>query len=462
MNSTPEEPTLTNAGNSTTTVADTATDFWSEQPKAPRRSGVKFLVLCFFVGLCAAVAAVTIELPYLSLEPGDTFTTEEYVSVDGTDLFPSDGEVSFVTVTQRRLTPISWLLSSIRDSDEVFHEDVLLQGQTIDEQREENAQLMLTSQNNAVASALSHLGYETAVPAGVVIIDVVEGGALDGVLGRNDVISEVDGVDIAEAEQLFSLLASKPEGSVEIVAARPGNEPRTVEVELTDDTRGFLGVAGGEVPEGTTGAFLSQIIPGGASDGILAVGDFIVGFEGQRIDSFDALVPVLLELRSGDIVSVEVARDEQTLTFDIELGVRAFERAGIFSADTQLRDAELPFDVGFTTEDVGGPSAGLAFSLTVLDVLTDGELTGGANVVVTGTIDRAGNVGPVGALHQKSFAALDDEADVFIVPEHNFEEARAAVGDELRIEAVATLEEALEVISEFGGNAADLPTDGNL
>ena len=142
--------------------------------------------------------------------------------------------------------------------------------------------------------------------------------------------------------------------------------------------------------------------------------------------------------------------------------MRALERAGVLAADTQFRDADLPFDVGFTTENVGGPSAGLAFSLTVLDVLTEGDLAGGANIVVTGSIDRNGNVGRVGGLHQKSFAALDDDADIFIVPEGNLEEAQAAVSEGLRIEGVSTLAEALELIAEFGGNAGELPTDGSL
>ncbi len=448
------------------TVAEV--DDHSGAPEPKRFGGFTgaFLGAFFFAALLGAVAAIVIEIPYFSLEPGDTFATEEFVEVDGTDSFTSEGEVSFVTVTQRRLTPITWALSSLRDSDEIFHEDVILGDQTIDQQREENAQLMLTSQNNAVASALDHLGFETAVPAGVVIIDVVEGGVLDGVLSRNDVISEVNGEVITEAGQLFEVLTNEPDGTIEVVAARPGTEPRTIEIELTDDTRGFLGVAGGEDPDGDTGAYLADIIEGGASEGLLEPDDRIVAFEGTPVTSFDDLLPALIDRRSGDVVEVEVAREgnagTENLSFDIELGVRALERAGIFNADTQFRDADLPFDVGFTTEDVGGPSAGLAFTLTILDVLTEGDLTGGANIVVTGTIDRQGNVGRVGGLHQKSFAALDDDAAVFIVPEGNFEEARAAVSSDLRIEPVTTLDEALDIIAEFGGNATSIPTDGSL
>lgn len=447
---------------SSPTVADGFDSHGAPEEERPPTLGRKFIALCFFAGLIAAIAAVSIEIPYFSIEPGNTFETEEFVTVEGTQAYESEGEVSFVTVTQRRLTPITWLFSRFSDSDEIFHEDLILGDQTIDEQREENTLLMLTSQSNAVASALNELGYETAVPAGAVIIDVVEGGSLDGILSRNDVISSVNGTEVTEVGQLFELLSAVEGGTVEIVAARPGTEPRAIEVELTDDTRGFIGIAGGEDPDGNPGAFIGQVIPGGASEGILQDGDRIIGFEGAAVASFDELIPALIERRSGEVVALEVARGDETLEVEITLGVRALERAGVLSADTQFRDADLPFEVGFTTENVGGPSAGLAFSLTVLDVLTEGDLAGGANIVVTGSIDRNGNVGRVGGLHQKSFAALDNDADVFIVPEGNFEEARAAVSEDLRIEPVATLADALAVIAEFGGNAGELPTDGSL
>ena len=454
---------MTGAVESASNVAEPEPDFGADESEGSGRTGGRFIGLCFFLGLIAAVAAVVIEIPYFSLEPGNTFTTEEFVTVDGTEAFMSEGEVSFVTVTQRRLTPITWVISSVRDSDEIFHEDELLRGQTLDEQREENAQLMITSQNNAVASALDHLGYETDRPAGVVIIDVVEGGVLDGVLGRNDVVSEVNGTEILEIGQLIEFLNDESLSEIEILAGRPGAEPQTFEIDLTDDTRGFLGVAGGEDPDGEDlGAYIAQVIEGEASEGILETGDRIVDFEGTDIGSFDDLIPALIDRRSGENVSLDVLRGGETITVTVDLGDRVLERAGLLNAATQFTDAEIPFDVGFTTEGVGGPSAGLAFTLTVLDVLTEGDLTGGANVVVTGSIDRAGNVGRVGGLHQKSFAALDDDAAVFIVPEGNFEEARSAVGPDLRIEPVNTLEEALEIIAEFGGNATELPTDGTL
>lgn len=449
-------------------VADEDVALGPGVPPDREGAGMKFMIVAVVVGLAAGIASFAVRLPYLALEPGNTFETEDYVAVDGAESYTSPGEVSFVTVTQRRLTPVDWIVSKLQDSDDIFHQDELLGDRTFEEQREENAQLMLTSQNTAIAAALSELGFETAEPAGVVVIDVVEGGPLDGVLARNDVITEVDGTPVATFDELFDELTRiAPDATIELLAGRPGAEPRTVSVERTTDTSAFLGIQRSpELAVAGAGALIDGVVEGGAVEDLLVAGDRIVGLDGEPIDSFEALVGALSGHRSGDVVAIEAVRTaddggEEIISDTITLGVRALESAGISQASTQLRDAELPFDVGFTTEDIGGPSAGLAFTLTVLDVLTEGDLTGGANVVVTGTIDRQGNVGPIGGVKQKAYAARDADADLFIVPERNFDVARAAV-DDLRIESVATLDDALEIIAGFGGNAGSLPSNGEL
>ena len=53
----------------------------------------------------------------------------------------------------------------------------------------------------------------------------------------------------------------------------------------------------------------------------------------------------------------------------------------------------LPFEIAFDTGEIGGPSAGLAFTLTLLDELTEGDLLGGVDVAVTGTMQLDGSVG---------------------------------------------------------------------
>ncbi len=437
----------------------------SDQPGAPdsdERSRWWIVVGLFgLLGFGLAIAATVIRLPYLVLEPGGTFTTEEYIEADGIDLHPNpDGEVRFVTVTQRRLSPAGWVVSSLQDSDEIFHEEELLRGRTIEEQREENAALMLSSQNNAVAAALIHLGFEVSRPNGPVVDRVVEGGMVDGQIGVNDVIASIDGVALETADELWDVL-TEASGPLEVGVRAPDGAIRTLTLTPTDDTSAFLGIQHGGATAPIDGALVDATVDGGPVEDLLAGGDVIVELDGVTITSFEDVVNALRSRRSGDVVTVVAVRDATgtptEISGEIELGVRPYERIGLSRVFTQFVDEELPFDVDITTEDIGGPSAGLAFTLTVLDVLTPGDLTGDSEIVVTGTIDRAGNVGPIGGVHQKAFAARDAGADLFIVPAANLDEAEAAV-DDLRIEAVATLADALELIGEFGGNAADLPT----
>jgi len=126
---------------------------------------------------------------------------------------------------------------------------------------------------------------------------------------------------------------------------------------------------------------------------------------------------------------------------------------GIVPADT--RTVDVPFEVDISTDSIGGPSAGLAFALALLDELTPGDLMGDATVAATGTIAEDGAVGAIGALRQKAVAVERTGADVFLVPASQTADeiasARAAVGGSLRIVPVATLDEALESLVEFGG-----------
>ena len=422
-----------------------------------------FLVALVLFGL--GVGLTLVRIPYLVLQPGSTFETESFVDVDGVEFFENpDGEVSFVTVTQRRLSPTGWLISRFTDSDRIFHEDELLRGRSFDEQREENAQLMLSSQNNSIAAALSQLGFEVAEPAGVVVIDVIEGGALDGDVSRNDVITAVNGTPVATIQEFFDAVDPLPIGDdVTLLINPPGEAPIDLVVELTGDTAAFLGVMrGADATDATTGATIDGVVEGGPVAEVLQVGDQITEVDGAVITSFEDLVVELSTRRSGESVSIRaVGADGTERAADVVLGTRTLERAGLANAATQFRDAELPFDVEILTEDVGGPSAGLAFTLTILDVLTEGDLTGGNEIVVTGTMNRDGSVGAIGGVHQKAFAARDADAAVFIVPSANLDEARAAV-DDLRIEPVDTLADALAIIGDLGGNVGDLPTDGQL
>jgi PDZ domain-containing protein len=132
---------------------------------------------------------------------------------------------------------------------------------------------------------------------------------------------------------------------------------------------------------------------------------------------------------------------------------------GIIPADT--RTVQLPFEVAISTSDIGGPSAGLAFTLGLLDDLTEGNLMGRGKVAATGTMAPDETVGAIGALRQKAVAVRDAGVSLFLVPAGQsageLSAARAAAGRGVTIVPVATLREALEALAANGGD----PLPGN-
>lgn len=195
------------------------------------------------------------------------------------------------------------------------------------------------------------------------------------------------------------------------------------------------------------------------SDEVLEPGDRILEVEGETIAGVEDLSAVLEGRDPGDVVVMRIDRPEDgELEVEVELTSAPGEEertiVGFFPFDT--RRVELPFELDINTGSIGGPSAGLAFTLTLIDELTEGELTGSQRVAVTGTIELDGSVGAIGGLRQKASAVAQNGVDVFLVPasqsEADIEAARDAGGDDLEIIPVATLEEALEALAGIGGD----------
>ena len=207
------------------------------------------------------------------------------------------------------------------------------------------------------------------------------------------------------------------------------------------------------------------------SAAVLDPGDRIIEVEGVRIDGVEDLSRVLRGRAPGDVVEMQIERAGGGIE-DVEVELTASSDdpdrtiVGFFPFDT--RAVELPFELNIDTGSIGGPSAGLAFTLTLIDELTSGELTGGSQIAVTGTIELDGSVGAIGGLRQKASAVMQAGVDVFIVPtaqgEDDIAAAREAGGDDLEIITVANLEEALVALAELGGAPIppppEIPTNG--
>ena len=116
-------------------------------------------------------------------------------------------------------------------------------------------------------------------------------------------------------------------------------------------------------------------------------------------------------------------------------------------------------DVTLHLADVGGPSAGLFFSLGIIDKLdgngSGGDLTGGRTIAGTGTIDADGTVGAVGGVSLKTQAARRDGATVFLVPEAECADAKAELPEGLRLIPVTTLKGAIAGVGGAGDGAGE-------
>jgi PDZ domain-containing protein len=126
------------------------------------------------------------------------------------------------------------------------------------------------------------------------------------------------------------------------------------------------------------------------------------------------------------------------------------------SVDTRVKP-ELPFAVSIDAGDIGGPSAGLAFTLAILDTLSNGKLTGGHIVAATGTISTNGQVGDVGGVQEKTAAVEKAGAQVFFVPEVEYANAESVAGHNLRVIPVTTLQQVLKILAQrYGGQVPAL------
>jgi PDZ domain-containing protein len=219
---------------------------------------------------------------------------------------------------------------------------------------------------------------------------------------------------------------------------------------------------GHDVTIRTSGTVVRQIAEGSPAAGVLELDDVIIGVDDQAVDKADEIGELLQVGGPGATHLLTVERpagsDQQVQLEIVTVAAPDDPQRAIIgiAPEDRVIDFELPIEVVIDSGDVGGPSAGLAFTLAVLDVLTPGELTGGHRVAVTGTISLDGSVGPVGGPAQKAVTVRDAGYEVFLVPSPEEDEVRAAVGESLQVIAVDTLGEALEALGSLGGNAGSL------
>jgi Lon-like protease len=188
--------------------------------------------------------------------------------------------------------------------------------------------------------------------------------------------------------------------------------------------------------------------------------DQIVSADGHELQQPNDLSKIVKARHAGSTVELGITRGGKPMT--VTAKVVQGPESPIIGVNLALR-YKIPVDINVNTNDISGPSAGLAITLAIIDALTPGELTGGKRVAITGTIDPEGNVGEIGGLPQKALAARNAHAQIFIVPHcsddacrKDVATARKRIGKNVEMAEVSTLAEALKVLRAAGGVA--LPT----
>ncbi len=221
------------------------------------------------------------------------------------------------------------------------------------------------------------------------------------------------------------------------------------------------------------GAHVVEVSEGSLAESVIEAGDVIVAVDGAEVAVPADLRTELATRSPGESVTVSIERPTgstgetagsgvgQTKSLDLQATLGAskddngIEQAVLgVSVEPWNPRIESEVTVEIDSGTVTGPSAGLAWSLAVIDTLTPGSLTGDRDVAVTGEILADGSVGVVGGVAQKVATVARSGVEVFLypagTPAEEQDEMRRIAGDDIELVPVATLAEAVEFLAPEG------------
>lgn len=210
-----------------------------------------------------------------------------------------------------------------------------------------------------------------------------------------------------------------------------------------------LRLAGYEVEINSLGARVLSVLAESPANSVLQPGDIIVGLNDEPVNDVSGLIAHLKAHAAQDTVQLQIERNDHLLDLAVALLPPAEPeqppRIGITVEEAGF-ETHLPFPVQITPQKIsGGPSAGLMFTLTVYDLVTPGDLTGGHIIAGTGTINLDGTVGPIGGVRQKVAGAEYTGAEYFLSPPENYDDARL-VARQITVVEVASAAEAIDFL----------------
>lgn len=194
------------------------------------------------------------------------------------------------------------------------------------------------------------------------------------------------------------------------------------------------------------GLFIYSVVKGSPADGKLRPGDRITAVEGQEEISESILQKLLATKEVGDTLELTIQRDGESRQVAITLGsipeIPGRPAVGIsYQQDQQI---ETEREVVFQSDEIGGPSAGLMFTLEIMNQLVEEDLTKGYRIAGTGEILHDGTVGRIGGVDLKVIAAADENVDFMFAPDDELSDELLASNPDLETNyqtAIRTAEE---------------------
>jgi PDZ domain-containing protein len=211
---------------------------------------------------------------------------------------------------------------------------------------------------------------------------------------------------------------------------------------------------GRDVVARPTGARIEFVDPSAPAAGKLRAGDVVVAVDGEAVNAPSALRRAIRSAGVERALRLRVQREDE----DIDVAVRPERSAAgvpmLGVLVSQAAEIRLPVEVEIDTGGVGGPSAGLAFALDLMEELGT-DVDRGHRIAVTGSIELDGSVGPVGGIKQKTIGVDRADIDLFIVPagENAAEARRHANG--IRIVPVTSFQQALRTLATLPRTSQD-------
>ncbi|HHX76980.1 MAG TPA: PDZ domain-containing protein [Firmicutes bacterium] len=205
--------------------------------------------------------------------------------------------------------------------------------------------------------------------------------------------------------------------------------------------------AGYAVPIESEGVLVVEVLPDSPVREVLLPNDIIKEIDGERVTVTDEFISLLQKRNPGEEVALSFERNGEILreTFTTVTHTTEEDKAALRILVRTLWQPNLPLDIEINTGGISGPSAGMMFVLEILNQLEPQDITGGKKIAGTGTVDLNEEIGAIGGVKQKVIAAEASGAEIFLVPEENYDEA-LKTAKKIKVVAVKNLQEVLDYL----------------